>query len=543
MIVAFQAALAFTRTLELSPTAIEVSKTYDTLALRTKLSVEDYDKFIKAVDFATEKYPVPSSMWHDWKIPALIWSKRYPEADQVIRDSIKKFKAAEFGWIENSTDPAFAEYLARPEWKTLYADTLKEQDKIAAKLTWRSVGIDPTYVPSKVLSARMRASADMYRRLSTWNTFQNPTRRNTWVMNTYRFRTQSGVSTVIPYLVYIPSIYDHKKSNPLLMFVYGGWIGATYSRSWSIGEYQSNNAAHAPTNFVNKEGMIEVFPMPNRDVRPDSEDGIECLNGILAETKSILNVDDDRCFMMGHSDGGTASYEMLRTNPSGFAAFVPLNGWPGFRYNFRNFNLRPLFSYSGETDNLYPATSFSAFVKRAQSLAPKWDATLVKGAGHELTFSSQDVLPRAFAQIRPLRRNSFAQELSIEAYPGQLTRCDWLQISTVDSTLPRADWHEELSFMAKMKADEQPRKIVANEGHGMARAKIEGNTITVDKSRVAKGKIWLHPNLVDLSKPIRLVVNGEVKSEEIYKQDPEKISREFLTRFDRKALWIGSLEF
>lgn len=535
--------LAFTRTIDLPAAATATQKAYEGLQLFENKSADDYAKLITAIDEATNKYPLPTGMWSDRKISALVFSKRYAEADQTIRDSIKRYKAAEYGWIANSTDPKFQEYISRPEWSKLYSETLAAQAKFGENLSWRAVGIDPHRNISRVLSARMRGSSAMFDQLSNWNDFQKPSRTGAWVMSTYRFKTQSGVNTVIPYLVYIPKSYRATKPNPLLMYVYGGWIGATYSRSWTIGEYQSNNPLYAPTNFLDKEGMIEVFPMPNRDVRPDTNDGVECLNGILAETKATLNIDDDRCFMMGHSDGGTASYEMLRTNPSSFAAFVPLNGWPGFRFNFRNFALRPLFSYSGENDTLYPATSFSGFLKRASSLAPNWDATLVKTAGHELTFSGTTIIPLALNQIRPITRNSFRKSLQIEGYPGQLTRCDWLQISEVDPAAPKAPWHDEISFMAKTKQDEEPQKMVANPDHGMLKATIEGNTITVQTSRVAKGKIWLHPSLVDLSKPIRLIVNGELKSEEVFKVEPEKVSREFLTRFDRKALWVGSLSF
>ena len=90
--------------------------------------------------------------------------------------------------------------------------------------------------------------------------------------------------------------------------------------------------------------------------------------------KRSYNVDENRVYLTGISDGGTGAYFFAFREPTAFASFLPLNGqmlvlsnpstlvdgdlYPGNAVN------RPLFAVNGGRDRLYPA----AGVRRVMSL-------------------------------------------------------------------------------------------------------------------------------------------------------------------------------
>ena len=104
---------------------------------------------------------------------------------------------------------------------------------------------------------------------------------------------------------------------------------------------------------------------------------VENLRGILSDLKRTYNVDENRVYAFGSSDGGTGVYFLGFRDVTPWAAFLPFIGDPGVLLNPRigtdgqmhlaNLTNKPLFIVNGETDRLYPARLMATFLRAFQS--------------------------------------------------------------------------------------------------------------------------------------------------------------------------------
>ena len=119
---------------------------------------------------------------------------------------------------------------------------------------------------------------------------------------------------------------------------------------------------------------------------------MENLNAILVEVKKTYNVDENRVFASGVSDGGTGVYFLSFRDTTTWAGFLPFIGYPGVLLNPRvgthgmmhlaNLVNKPLFIVNGETDRLYPAArNMAPFLEDFEKLGVDFVFT-PKPSGH-----------------------------------------------------------------------------------------------------------------------------------------------------------------
>jgi hypothetical protein len=75
----------------------------------------------------------------------------------------------------------------------------------------------------------------------------------------------------------------------------------------------------------------------------------------------------------------------------------------------------------------------------------------------------------------------------------------------------------------------------------MAIAMIAGNVIQVNASRVHTFRVLVHPHLVRLDQPLRIVVDGETVFEELVRPDPGYVLASFLENRDRRLLYVAEV--
>lgn len=197
---------------------------------------------------------------------------------------------------------------------------------------------------------------------------------------------------------------------------------------------------------------------------------------------AYLDVNPDKVYILGYSAGGDGVWRLAPRMADTWAAASMMAGHPG---DVRLENLRntPFSVWCGELDNAYDRNKEN--VKRIGELdsLQRQDpegyvhyGQIVKGKGHWM--DRADTL--AISWMEQYKRNP---------YPKKIV---WIQ---EDNQSPAFYW-------LKVK----PKDVARNKE---VRASYEGNTITITKCDCSNLTICLNDQMMDLDKPVRLILNGK----------------------------------
>jgi len=364
--------------------------------------------------------------------------------------------------------------------------------------------------------------------------------------------------TTTTYLICMPRNYNQHKSYPLMFSLHGGVQSNTgfpdFMDSLSTGGLNRFYTKYAWLNNV-----IMVYPSGNQKYNwmyPD--DGFFMVPAILRQIKQIINIDDNRVFITGHSNGATGSFSYLMKQPSSFAAFYGFNTRPkvatGGTY-IRNILNRSYFNVSTDSDYYYPPEandSLSATMKRMEADYqdhryngfPHWFPQFDESEGaHRLLFD--DLAKR--------KRNPFHADLYWECDDIKYGRGDWVQINLLDTINKPASWQKNLNFsITKWKAYGPKHQLITRDTlinafkyskkSGAIKAHYSRNVFTVTTSEVKSFSLLLSPQMVDFRKPVTVVVNGNLYRKQMPRYDKDYMIQDFKKNADRSALWVSTIK-
>ena len=171
-----------------------------------------------------------------------------------------------------------------------------------------------------------------------------------------------------PYAFVVPESYDHTRPYQLRVYLHGG-----------VGRPRPTAANRIRTGSL-PSGIdeIRVFPVSWADSLWWSATQVDNLGRILDQLKRTYNIDENRVYLTGTSDGGTGAFFVAFKDTTSWASFVPLIGdmtvlaspavrvvdemFPGNAVN------KPLFIVNGGRDRLYPAHIVQLYVEHLQKL-------------------------------------------------------------------------------------------------------------------------------------------------------------------------------
>jgi predicted esterase len=197
--------------------------------------------------------------------------------------------------------------------------------------------------------------------------------------------------------------------------------------------------------LADQYGWLVLFPFGQAGATWWDEVGMTNIMTLVRTVKIDFNIDDDRVYLGGFSDGGSAAFLFAMTMPSDFAAFMALNGHmgvgsedgnlPTYATNFYN---SPVYATTTDHDQLYPTNQ----MERAISMARKAGGKILyrKLSGQHDYNDIKGELPAIFDFLEEHPRNSFPDTAIWEtAVPG-FGVCRWLAIDgiTIDDPAP---WH------------------------------------------------------------------------------------------------------
>jgi predicted esterase len=241
-----------------------------------------------------------------------------------------------------------------------------------------------------------------------------------------------------PYAVYVPSGYDPRSPTPLLVHLHG--IVERPEIEPRLNTYVGDSAIMAAAE---ERGWLVLFPFGQKGAAWFDEVGMGNVLKQIRTIKMHFNVDDDRVYLSGLSDGASAAFLLAMIMPDDFAAFVALNGSMGvgsedggFATYAPNMANTYIYATNADRDQYYP----TAQMERAIGMAERAGAHILYRrltGDHIGSVAALDYGP-IFDYLEQHPRAPFPATVVWEAATPEFGLCKWLAIDevTVDDAAP-----------------------------------------------------------------------------------------------------------
>jgi predicted esterase len=243
-----------------------------------------------------------------------------------------------------------------------------------------------------------------------------------------------------PYAISIPSDYNPKIPTSLIVHLHG-IVGRPVIDPDPL-NYVANIDIMAEAE---KRGWFVLFPFGQQDATWFDKVGMTNIMTLVRAVKSKFNIDDNRVFLSGLSDGASAAFLFAMVMPTDFAAYVSLNGSMGVGSEDGGFstyapNLSNTFIYAtnADRDKYYPTSQMTKTI----DMAMKSGANILyrKLTGEHIGSLEQVDYPAIFDYLEKHPRNASPGSIVWETASPQFGACKWLAIDEISNDNP-AEWH------------------------------------------------------------------------------------------------------
>jgi len=377
----------------------------------------------------------------------------------------------------------------------------------------------------------------------------------------YLFFYPDSVFGKVPVRVFIPKTYSNKYPCSLVFILHGAVSQARFTNiDSSTMRYKMNGVDYTNSDglydFLCKQAFIVVEPIADvtkkfnwvgNAFKEKPNPTFNTLIKILISLKHFLNVDDNKVFAYGHSDGSDGAFALDIYKPSCFAGFVGYNSMllhlRGQIY-LRNMVNKPFYLIHSDLDNLRPVQSTRIQIKILDSIKAPVLYKEYAGYEHEDKHLQID-RPYSLIFLRNVTRNSFPKEIYWETDNSSFDTCDWLRITLLDTSRQKAEWQKELNFNSYnkiIKAFENYPYYQNTRKSGAVMAYYDNNNFNIETSRVGKIELWISPVMVNLQNVVTVKINGKTVFNKKIEADKTFLTNNFKDNLDRQALWVTSIK-
>lgn len=343
------------------------------------------------------------------------------------------------------------------------------------------------------------------------------------------------------YSVLVPEAYDPNRAWPVLVYLHGG-VGRP---AWTApGEWWSDYDGVADPN------RLVVIPAAWNESTWWQESQIENLDGILRELGREYRLDRDRVHVIGISDGGTGAYYQAFRAPTPWASFLAFIGHPAVLSSPRlgvegqmyvsNLRNRPLFIVNGGRDGLYPTSSVEPFVALFRESGVDLVYRPKPQSGHDLSWLSAE-RARIDSFLVATVRDPFPDRLDWETETPARGRFAWVTIEAIGTVPGEAHVPERNGLKVSGRRGDYvafPHRLPS----GRIEIRKAGNDVRVRTEGVARFRLLISPSDFDLTRAIRVEVNGEVRFDDRVVPSARTLLRWAQADGDPEMLFVSEIE-
>jgi predicted esterase len=322
------------------------------------------------------------------------------------------------------------------------------------------------------------------------------------------------------YTWHLPSRYSPKRPTGLLVFLHG----AVSQPAPGGGAHESERIGSA----VDSLGFIKLGPS-TYDRHDWGETAVRAhVHQAIDEVKRRFNVDENRVYIAGDSDGGRGAFALVETEATFLAASVPTIGAPGSVTRYVNLRPLPFLVINGAKDTLFPIDRVRESVERMKAADISIDFRVIEDAGHDAFLfkkMEEDVCAFLEKHVRdPLpKKVDWQVDPAKEAdFPANTFR--WIRIDEVGDTASKGTFDD---FGG----------IISNAFGRIRATKEDGNRVLVDTHRVKRLTVLVSDEMFDLEKEVEIVVNGKPVFREVVATDAKVVLEEARRFNDRRLVF------
>lgn len=253
-----------------------------------------------------------------------------------------------------------------------------------------------------------------------------------------------------PFHLYVPQSYEEAKRSPVLINLHGA-----VSRPTLLSEEMLKGSREMWSPQANQ--YIQILPLGQAGCEWWSEVGASAILGALQTVKKRYNVDENRIYLTGFSDGGSGAFYIALYHSTPFAAFAPLNGFVGVaemsgkQVHLPSLSNKPLYVVNCGQDRLYPAEEVSQFVDEMKKAGAKVTFKVYEKAGHDFSYGdTEKPLIMDFFERNP--RNPFPAKLTVETANAGLGRVHYIRIDRIENVGNNSDFSDYNVMFASKRA-------------------------------------------------------------------------------------------
>jgi predicted esterase len=372
----------------------------------------------------------------------------------------------------------------------------------------------------------------------------------------------------VPMRLYIPKNYSPQKKSPMVLLLHGAVRASSFDLAARIPVNPSvmNPVDNSDLFFdhFRRHDYIILRPLAdmtkkfdwiindfNNDYLQDNPGNANltysCLIRALICLKKIVNIDDNRVFAFGHSDGADGVFGLEIFQPSFFAGFLLYNSMlanlkstNNYIGNIQNF---PTYIIHSDLDNLRPVEQITAIVDSLKKQGVKLHYEVYHGYKHFDDHLRLD-MPAANKWTSHTTRNPFPSKIYWEAANAVDSRCSWLRVDSFNLYHPAAQWQHEINsraFVYETKTWADYNYYNTFPGYAIEASYFK-NTFTVNTSKIMAFEILISEKMVDPAENVRVIVNGKLLFDERVRPDKRFIASCFGQDFDREAIWSNRIK-
>ena len=334
--------------------------------------------------------------------------------------------------------------------------------------------------------------------------------------NGYRYR----------YIIDAPTNYQYTTKYPVIFFLHGG----VTRKKWS-----STGVWWPKLPDLHNDQYIKVYPASWHQSKWWHDSQVNNIRSILGEVQSLYNIDTNKIYLSGLSDGGSGTYYISARIADLFAAAAPVIGSPSVIDSTSNdvhnetfpINLTglPWLIINGMHDSLYPPKHIEPYIEFLKFMGVKFQLILAN-TGHSFEALKQNA-DRLFQFFSHTKRNPHPSELIWEVdQNSKFTRHHWLIIDEISQYQSKKIFH---GFLEK----HLPKALVKIKAHE--------NTIHVESLSAQKITLLISPQKFNLKLPIQVHINGKVVHDEVVKPSNQVLLKWAIKDRDPARLYVAEI--
>ena len=354
-----------------------------------------------------------------------------------------------------------------------------------------------------------------------------------------------------------PDGYSPDTAHGLLVLLHGGGDGTprTAARAW-VEESDGPGAYHLGRELARKPYVTVapsnlLLPTHKRWSNPLSDDYIL---GVIEETSFRYNIDPNRVVILGQSMGGFGAYHVVQTIGDRFATVGCHAGawYYGFWEGLHGVHFYNMQGANDAVPGVRPRFTEVAFARFAAAILSGYHLPHTyreHQGGHSFTDPlAREVLLKFLNAICDVRRTPFPERVVTASRKGAFRLFDsphhfWVTVGKTHFGTFELDHLEPTESQPSYCTTNFQHRRIRCQGGTVDAVNSGDNTIEVKTHNVYGLTLWFHPQMVDFNRPVRIVINGEVKHEDLLKPNLHTVLQSYDRRRDGGMLFSARLDF